>query len=816
MKKQYFMIGNAHLDPVWQWCVPEGMALVKSTFQSALDRMEEFPDYVFTSACAGYYKWVAVSEPEMFEKIKQRIKEGRWRIVGNMWVQPDCNIPSGEAFARHLLYSEKFFKEQFGFFPKTGYNVDSFGHNGMLPQLFQKAGMENYVFHRPNPYNEKPNLPHEDLFWWESPDGSRVMGFRIPDGYGGDIHDDKFKFFDDYLDQPQMVFYGIGNHGGGPAVRHLQAIEERRAKEGKDVYIYAGPDEYFEYARAHQDEYNIPVVAEDLQHHASGCYAANGKIKQMNRRAENDLIFAEKLDVLSHVLTGGPLATDRITKAWERVMFNQFHDILAGCSIKPAYTDAYNGMAAASLVGMETATFAAERISWRVNTTKFFEQKPSEMRDRVWYHDGEGSPMVVFNPHSFPIKTNVCFGMQWVSGVVDSNDNDVPFQIVRAPYTDGWHYNQCMFEVELEPYGYATYYIFKDEQNHKPREFENEFTVTDTTLENSKVKLVFDRQNGWISEYIDKETGRRLNAGAFARCVVTDDTKPDTWAHNMFEFNDDIGVFSDAKIEIEEIGYLRATLRITSTYNKSTLVQYVSLGRGSKRVDVSVRLNFGEHFKIAKLAFPAAVEQPKAVYSMPFGFIEKEANGQEEPAHGWIKVCGADGANMALINDGKYSFCVKGNEMRMTIARGSAFLDHYGQQYRDENMQFHDQGDQEFKYAILPDCSNADAFKAAELLNTPAKLYNETHHKGTLPPVYSGMSVSAPNVIVQAVKASENGKGYVLRTLETAGEKASGEIDLKFLGIKIRGSWGPQEIKTFFVAADGSECREIMLTEQDL
>lgn len=155
-EEKFHLIANAHLDPVWQWRVPEGLSLVKSTFRSALDRMNEFPDYTFTSACASYYKWIKLNEPEMFEEIKQRVKEGRWAIVGGMWVQPDCNIPSGEAFCRHMLYSQKFFKENFGFIVKTGYNVDSFGHNGMLPQLLKKSGIDNYIYQRPD--NRTENL----------------------------------------------------------------------------------------------------------------------------------------------------------------------------------------------------------------------------------------------------------------------------------------------------------------------------------------------------------------------------------------------------------------------------------------------------------------------------------------------------------------------------------------------------------------------------------------------------------------------------------------------------------------------------------
>ena len=238
---KYYLIANAHLDPVWQWCVPEGLSLVKSTFRSALDRMNEYDGYIFTSACASYYKWIKLSEPEMFEEIKARVEEGRWAVTGGMWVQPDCNIPSGEAFCRHMLYSQKFFKENFGITVKTGYNVDSFGHNGMLPQLFLKSGIENYVYQRPNRNEEKPDLPAEDLHLWRSPDGSTIRCFHIPDGYGGDVH--KERLIDHYYSkhQPMMVFFGVGNHGGGPSKEHLANAE--KLIEGGD-FCYATPDTY--------------------------------------------------------------------------------------------------------------------------------------------------------------------------------------------------------------------------------------------------------------------------------------------------------------------------------------------------------------------------------------------------------------------------------------------------------------------------------------------------------------------------------------------------------------------------------------------
>ncbi|MBP9989433.1 MAG: alpha-mannosidase [Ruminococcus sp.] len=799
--KKYFMMGNAHLDPVWQWRVPEGLALVKSTFKSALDRMEQFPEYKFTSACAGYYQWIKFSEPEMFEKIKKRIEEGRWNFTGGMWVQPDCNIPCGEAFARHLLYSQKFFEENFEKKAETGYNVDSFGHNGMLPQIFSKSGIKNYIYMRPSRNGEKPNLPECNLHWWESPDNSRVLAFRILDGYGDDLRAERIKRYESQKNS-QILSYGIGNHGGGPSIETLK--QAQKLIEENDNFQFACADEYFEYVRANETE-DLPVVKEDLQHHASGCYSANSKIKKLNRRAEDELVYAEKIDIMSSILTKCQPKTERIENAWQRVMFNQFHDILAGCSIKPAYDDAYSAFGYARETALEVGTFAAERISWRINTTKFLE-KPSTMRDRVWIKEGEGCPMVVFNPHSFPVSGNAYFGMQWVSGVVDSDDNDVEYQIVRAPYTDNRHKNMCMFKVDLPAYGYGVYYIFKDEQNYQPESRQNQFVVTQRTLENSVVRVEFD-ENGSVKSYFNKLENKEYCSAPF-KTVVCNDEKNDTWGHQVYDYNIYVGEFSQAEFTVVEQGTLRATLKVVTRYGNSSLEQYFSLYKDSPELEVKCRLNFKEPYRIVKMTFPVNVKQPRAIYSMPFGFIEKECDGLEEPAHKWIS-----NGEIALINNCKYSFCVKDNEMRMIVARTCAYLDHFGQDYRDDEMCFHDMDELEFSYKLLPYDKISEVVKEAEIFNTPLQLYQETHHGGELPPVYSGLTVNCDNVIVSAIKLAENGSGYIIRAYECGGENAEAEFDFKLLNRKFSFNFAPQEIKTIFIPLSDGNVEEVLITE---
>ena len=800
MSKKYYLIGNAHLDPVWQWCVPEGLSLVKSTYRSALDRMKEFPHYKFTSACAGYYKWIKESEPEMFNEIVERVKEGRWGVTGGMWVQPDCNIPSGEAFCRHFLYSQKFFKENFGFTVKTGYNVDSFGHNGMLPQLFKKSAIDNYVYMRPNREAEKPNLPEENLHYWVSPDGSKIKAFRILDGYGDDLKERRVSKYEGK--NKQMLFYGIGNHGGGPSKEHLKQAEALIAKGESS---YATPDEYFD-----DIDYDIPVVSEDLQHHAAGCYSANSVVKSANRRAECELVRAEKLDILANILTDSSLHSKSIENAWERVMFNQFHDILAGCSIKEAYEDAKNAFGFAKETALEVGTFASQRISWRIKTTDFLDNGVPEMRDRLWYRDGEGCPMVVFNPHSFPVKTAVSFGMQWISRVVDKDGNDIPYQLVRASYTDGRHVNKCLFNVEVPAYGYNVYYLYKSE-DYPEIDFDTDLKIYEGTIENAAVKIKIDKNSGAVSSYIFNN--REFSAGMLGNTIVCDDIKNDTWGHMVTDYNICVGSFGEGSLEIVERGPVRATLKSIVRYNNSVLTRYYSLYAGDEKLYVRCILDFDEPYKLAKLSFETNLNDSSVTYSMPYGFIEKITDGQEEPCHAWSDIYDKTGFGLGLINDCKYSFCAKGNDLRMTIARSCAFLDHFGQEHRDSEMQFIDKGEQEFNFILVPhtEKKNFELFKAGELLNTPLQVTQETHHNGILPQEYSGISVEKENIVVTSIKAAEDVNGFILRIIETNGQPTESEIDFKALNKKFILKFNPQEIKTVRIDSDGNVSETLII-----
>ncbi len=797
-KTKFYLIGNAHLDPIWLWKLPEGLAEIKATFQSALDRMEEFPDYIFTAACASYYAWVEANEPAMFEKIKQRVAEGRWAIAGGMWIQPDCNIPCGEAFARQLLYAQRYFREKFGCYATVGYNVDSFGHNGMLPQLLSKAGITGYVFLRPNAETEKPELP-ENLFVWQSPDGSQLLAYRIPTGYSesGFIQQEKYRTLQEKYQVPYMMFYGVGNHGGGPTIRRLQELE---TMVGEEMY-YASPDRYF--AAAEKYRHRLPVVQDDLQHHASGCYSANAQIKKYNRRAESALLFAEKMDVLcTKLLPEAKPQQTALAEDWKKLLFYQFHDVLAGCCIRSAMDEACDAVGGVADRARMRAQHAMQKLSWNINTHRTQSGTPAQRERwcRFWEKEGEGAPVVVFNPHGFAVRRPVYLTTPkpTLSAVCDEAGNFQPFQNVRAEYMNQDVCHSSMFMAEVPAYGYRTYYVYNLLEENPA--VQNPPQARDWVLENQFLRIEFDREHGYISQLTDKRTGRTVNAGPLARAVLVDDSGNDTWAHNVFTFAGQCGEFSQPQMRVLENGPLRAGIRIVSHYGTSTLCQDYYLYEDSQAVEVQCRLFFAEQSRILRLCFDVEAENPTVTYAMPFGCISKQTDGKENPAQCWADLHDA-AKGLAVISNCKYSFSAVGNTLQMIVARSCGYADHYG--VRDGLEEHQDLGEQKFSYYIYPHGSFAPSaiHRQAAVLQQDIQHIMETFHDGPLEPSFSGISGLPDNVLCETVKQAEDGNGTVLRLYETDGRQTKAQMHV--LGHTVQLEFGPCEIKTLRLTQEG-------------
>jgi alpha-mannosidase len=800
------MIGNAHIDPVWLWRWPEGCHEVLASFRSALDRMREDPEFIFVSSSAAFYQWVEQLDPAMFEEIRQRVAEGRWEVVGGWWVQPDCNLPGGESFARHGLYAQRWFQAKLGVTARVGYNVDSFGHAGTLPQILRLSGMDRYVFMRPSP--QEKGLPGR-LFWWESDDGSRVLAYRIPFEYctwGKDLEQHVRRVAGE-LRAPVdelMCFYGVGNHGGGPTVENLKSIRRLREQPGAPRLAHSSPNRFF--AAVEARGLPLPTVHDDLQHHASGCYAAHSAVKYWNRRAEWALLTAERWAAIATTVGGPAYPRDELTRAWQGVLFNQFHDILAGTSIESAYEDARNLYGEALSIADRALTHATVAVAWNVRTP---------------YEEGV-RPLVVFNPHPWPARINVEteFGpFTDAHRLVDDQGRAVPVQKVQSEATAGGRSRLC-FMADLPALGYRTYRVLPPAEAPEAPEAHAALAAdpfagsSDTVLENPHMRVTFDPATGWISSLFDKDRQVEALAGPAAVPVVVRD-ESDTWGHNVFSFREEAGRFTAGSTRLVARGPARAILRVVSSYGQSRLVQDFSLAADGLTLDVSARADWREPHRALKLRFPIHVHHHRATAEQPFGSIERFANGEEEPGHSWVDLSGTSRESgerygVSILNDGKYSYDINVRDIGLTALRSPIYAHHDPAAPQDgEEYRYLDHGDQRFRYAIYPHAGGweeAETTRHAAQLNQPPVVVHGTFHPdGELPPACAFADAMPENIVITALKQAEDGDDLIVRAYESARVATEGRLRFPAWGRTIAASFRPGEIKTFRVPRDPSE-----------
>lgn len=815
--KQIHMVGNAHIDPIWLWQWREGYHEVKATFRSALDRLSESDDVVFTAACAAYYKWVKENDPAMFEEIRARVKEGRWTIAGGMWIQPDCNIPSGESFARHLLYSQRFFREEFGIIATTGYNVDSFGHNGNLPALLTRAGIDSYIYQRPGDY-ENDTIPGP-LMRWTAPDGSSLPVLRIG-RYNwpyGDVSE-KIELIgadSDKAGYPLICFYGMGNHGGGPTVKNIASIHAyQRNGARKAEIVFSDPDRYFRQIR--ELDPDLPVWKKELQHHASGCYSAASVIKRLNRRTENALIRCEFFSALASKLVGQ--APEDLRPAWEMLLFNQFHDVLCGCAIREAYDDAENQLRYALNIADQAENRALQQISWAVDTVRGIPGRirSKESHNAMWELDGLGTPIIVFNPHPFEARGEVRL-YSGVKSVTDENDDPVPSQVVRASRTNRDNKWDSIFEATVPALGYRLYWAYLSEKGTASHMGERALWtpedndakaieasglgITEHSISNSLLRAEFDPVTGAMTSLI--RNGTELLSGP-ALPKLFDIEHCDTWGHMVFRFDREAERFSNARFRIVERGPVRVTLRVTQQVLSSELVSDYTLYAGGDRIEVRCRLDLREKFRMLKLCFPLAGKGHVSHAEIAYSVTERPADGCEEHGQRWMEL-GNGKCGLALLNDSKYSFCAEGNELRLTAANTSIWADHYGQEYRDDLCIHADLGPQEFSYTVIPYTGpfRASSFQhAAEVFNRPLPHIAETYHEGPLPVRYEGLRIDGENLTAGALKRAEDGKAWILRIAEIEGQTTRTVIKAPMFSREIPFTILPYAIETLRIPDD--------------
>jgi len=800
-----YMVGNAHIDIPWLWPWPEAMAVGLSTFHAALDRMNEYPDFTFNASSATLYEWAASADPGMMAEIRKRVAEGRWDVVGGWMVEPDVNVPSGESLIRQGLYGQRIFQQLVGRQARVGYNPDSFGHPGTLPQILKLQGLHGYVFMRPGIHEKE--LP-ADVFWWKGADGTRVFTYRIPSSYG--ITRDIQARMLDYvkLHEPtnnMMIFFGAGDHGGGPAKDTINAILGARKQPGAPQIIFSTPDQYFAdvapgFNSAHAGDKNdaspgaFPVVDDDLQHHSVGCYTAVSEIKKDNRTTEAALATGEKMAALANVLVGFPYPKSEFTAAWKKVLLMQFHDSMAGTALPEQYIVSHNAYGFAKEVADQAIYKAVEKIAWQIPTS-----------------DPASEYLVVFNPHAWAAKLNVQYDLNWAlnnvgatesnSRVEDEQGNAIPHQWVEGQTVAGSR-RGLVFQAAVPAFGYRQFRVRKIEPVAAPA---STVQATEKGLENEHLRVTF-ADDGTISLYDKDAAAEVFHAGAGgARAVVIDDPS-DTWSHGVVSYTKEIGAFGGASFTVLENGPVRVAVRGRTRYGASFMTTDWMLYAGARTLEERVSLDWHEHQKILKLSYPVDVQNPVPTYEIAYGFKVRKANGAEDPGQRWIDVSGdrnGSAYGLTVLNDAKYGYSVQDNDLRVSIVRGAAYAQHQPRTI-DPHGEYiwQDQGIQTFRMVLAPHAGtwqDAGIVRMAEELTAPVPVLYQGIHRGTRAPSASFLSVDVPDIVVSNVKQAEDGNDLIIRCYETAGHATKATLDLGFMHRHWSGEFHPLEIKTLRV-----------------
>ncbi|NLH98260.1 MAG: alpha-mannosidase [Chthonomonadales bacterium] len=788
-------IGNAHIDPVWLWRWPEGLETIRATFRSALDRMEEYPDFIFTCSSSAFYALLEQSDPGMLAEIRRRVEEGRWELVGGWWVEPDANVPCGESLIRQGLYGQRYLERTFGRRATVGYNPDTFGHPAGLPQILRHVGLDRYVFMRPGPHEKPLGAP---VFRWRSADGSEVIAARIARSYctgPAELKDHvracaraASPHVADYV-----VFYGVGNHGGGPTKANIEGALRQDGVEPPFTLRLSRLDRFFESVeRGIEAGADLPVVNEELQYHARGCYAAESGIKRENRRVEHLLMAAERLCSVASLETGRPYPDEELREAWRTLLFTQFHDILAGTSLPDAYVDARDAQGYAAHVASRALHGAAQTITAHIDTR------------------GPGSAVVLINTLPWPVRLPIEIERGSAS-VCDAEGSPIPAQEIE-PTTVARQRRSCLV-ADLPALGYR---VIREVQRDggAPRS-DAPLEVTSQTIENAWWRIRIGDASGCIGSLYDRKRDCEVLCAPGMGLVVLDDAS-DTWSHGVHRFRAEVGRFGAACSVVEEDGPVRAAIRATLQWGSSTIIHRMRLYRDVPVIEGELRINWNEQLHALKLALPTAIGDGVATYETPYGLAHRPCDGCEQPGgswadlSGWLSRPGSEPLRygLAVLNDSKYGYDALMGELRLTLLRSPAYAHHDPAELSpDGSYTYTDQGWQTVRYRLAPHVGCVDGAALARQaieLNVPPVAVNEYAHEGPLPAAYSFMEVSPDNVVALVCKRAEDGDDLVIRVHETEGRPTDAAVRLRGGGIAWRCRLRPLELRSWRVSASGA------------
>lgn len=813
-------VGHTHIDVAWLWRICQTKEKTVRSFATVLNLMKEYPEYMFMSSQPQLYEYIKESHPEMYEEIRQRIKEGRWEADGAMWLEADCNIPSGESLVRQILFGNRFFKEEFDVECKSLWLPDVFGYSAAIPQILKKSGIKYFVTTKISwsQFNSMPN----DTFMWKGIDGSEIFTYFVTtcdynrhDGdritfsgknntttYTGNINANQVlgtwkRYQNKDINDETLMLYGYGDGGGGPTKDMLENAKRLKYGIPGCPRLQTGFEGDF-LDRLHDKFENnnteIPKwVGELYLEYHRGTYTSMAENKRYNRKSEFLHLDAEFLSATA-MLLGENYPASELNKGWKGILLNQFHDIIPGSSIKEVYDDSREHYKEIISSVNEVLNNSLSKIASKISL--------------------KNKSIVVFNTLSFNrddiVEVNIPDGSS-INGIKDCNGKIIDFQIVDNGK------KLIFFAKGVPSKGYKTFYI-TDENNNI---ISNKSIMWDREFENEFFKVAFDEDYNIVSMY-DKCNNRQLvDEGKKANVIQAFEDRPMQWE------NWDIDIYYKKKMwevkdlqsaEIIEQGPIRYCIKVERNFCSSKITQYIYFYSMIARVDFKTVIDWNEKNILLKAAFPVNVNATRATYEIQYGNIERETHNNTSWDLAKFEVCGhkwADisegGYGVSLMNDCKYGYDIKDNLMRLTLLKAGTYPNPEA-----------DLGIHEFTYSLYPHngtWKEAGTQKMAYNLNVPMYSLVEDVHEGILPESLALFSVDKENCIIEVVKKAEDGNGIIVRLYEYMNKRdkvkiTSGsdmyevwECDLmenKIENIKVSGreftfDIKPYEIKTFLI-----------------
>jgi alpha-mannosidase len=796
-------LGHSHLDAAWLWPFSETVEVFHDTCETIMELMDKHQGFCFCQSSAQYYKWLEETYPETFEKVKKRVKEGRWEIVGGTWVEPDGNLPSGESLVRQFLHGKKYFLEKFNVDVKVAWFPDSFGYAWTLPQIMKGCDMEFFLTQKML-WNDTTVFPYH-FFRWTAPDGSSVLAHQTVGSYDETVVESRILEQMRLLAARQkmkdmLLLFGKGDHGGGVTEdmiqRALEYVQGRKPIRGK----FSTAKEYFTVLAEKTRESTVPQINDELyfQFHR-GTYTTQTKVKANNRKAEGLLETAEKFSTIAQRF-GYAYPVKELKQAWETLLLNQFHDVLPGSSVPEVYVDSEKCFEFIFSTVNSIASKAVNAIAAEVDTT------------------GEGRSLLVLNPLSWSRSDIVEVSADELGNeceICDEQGHVVPSQTVDKG-------RKITFVAEDVPsIGYREYRAVSTRLNREPRltSLSSEETDEEIKLENEFFVVKVDRETGSVKSVLDRQNGREVLQDFGNRIQVFEDYPVrgrtcvnsrvdaavfDAW--EVFIYQQPGGVkyvqlTDPVEVKLMEKGPVGVRVMVKYIYVQkgrpnSVFVQEIMLYHRVPLVLFKLHVEWHAEHRLAKVAFPVNVHSDFTTYEAPYGFVTRrnpisrdatlaERAKYEVPGQKWLDHSAEDGSyGVSLLNDCKYGFDVANDVVRMTLLRSAEYPTRLRAAFGlpvDEaaESQVTDQGEHDIVYALFPHSSSfkeALTVRKAYEFNYPIVLVSGPSHDGNLPKKYSFFSTQPEQVVLTVIKKAEDSDDTILRFYETSGEDTKAVI----------------------------------------